>query len=231
MSISCADLKGLRHFKQIRLVAGEKGLYRQISWPFICTTSTISQWLHGGELIFISGAGLDCGEESLLSLMRESVSKGLAGMVMLTGERYIPEIPPSLVELADASCFPLFEMPWDVKLIDVTQEISENIMYRKEQSKKGQRFLEQLLFSADDSRTFEELSGLFGIPQRAFRFIAVAEIQAGTGGRRPGHHQERPLPHPQIVRRGGGAQRPGDGISQHGRLPRARQDRTGRRRA
>ena len=75
MSISCADLKGLRHFKQIRLVAGEKGLYRQISWPFICTTSTISQWLHGGELLFISGAGLDCGEESLLSLMRESVSK------------------------------------------------------------------------------------------------------------------------------------------------------------
>lgn len=179
MSISCADLKGLRHFRQIRLVAGEKGLYRQISWPFICTTSTISQWLHGGELIFISGAGLDCGEESLLSLMRESVSKGLAGMVMLTGERYIPEIPPSLVEPADASCFPLFEMPWDVKLIDVTQEISENIMYRKEQAKKGQRFLEQLLFSADDSRTFEELSGLFGIPQRAFRFIAVAEIQAG----------------------------------------------------
>ena len=106
--------------------------YRQISWPFICTTSTISQWLHGGELIFISGAGLDCGEESLLSLMRESVSKGLAGMVMLIGERYIPEIPPSLVELADASCFPLFEMPWDVKLIDVTQEISENIMNRKE---------------------------------------------------------------------------------------------------
>ena len=137
MSISCADLKGLRHFRQIRLFAGEKGLYRQISWPFICTTSTIFQWLHGGELIFISGAGLDCGEESLLSLMRESVSKGLAGMVMLTGERYIPEIPPSLVELADASCFPLFEMPWDVKLIDVTQEISENIMYRKEQAKKG----------------------------------------------------------------------------------------------
>ena len=93
MSISCADLKGLRHFRQIRLVAGEKGRYRQISWPVICTTSTISQWLHGGELIFISGAGLDCGEESLLSLMRESVSKGLAGMVMLTGERYIPEIP------------------------------------------------------------------------------------------------------------------------------------------
>lgn len=180
MSISCADLSGLKHFKRIRLVAGERGLYRQISWPFICTTSTISQWLHGGELIFISGAGLDCGEESLLSLMRESVSKGLAGMVMLTGERYIPAIPPALVKLAEASCFPLFEMPWDVKLIDVTQEISENIMYRKEQSKKGQRFLEQLLFSADESRSFEELSGLFGIPQHAFRFIAVAEIQAGN---------------------------------------------------
>ena len=137
MSFCCADLFKLKHFKQVRLAAGERGLYRQISWPFICTTPTISQWLHGGELLFISNAGPDTDEADLLALARESVEKALSGMVLLTGGDSIPTVPPALSRLCNEAAFPLFDMPWDIKLVDITQEISEAILYRRAQSKKG----------------------------------------------------------------------------------------------
>ena len=50
MSTCCADLLELKSFQEISLIAGKNGLYRQITWPFICITQTISQWIHGGEL-------------------------------------------------------------------------------------------------------------------------------------------------------------------------------------
>lgn len=176
MSFCCADLFKLKHFKQVRLAAGERGLYRQISWPFICTTPTISQWLHGGELLFISNAGPDTDEADLLALARESFEKALSGMVLLTGGDSIPTVPPALSRLCDEAAFPLFDMPWDIKLVDITQEISEAILYRRAQSKKGQRFIEQLLFSDDDRRSFEELAGFYEVPCRPIRFVTVVDF-------------------------------------------------------
>lgn len=176
MSFCCADCFKLKHFKQVRLAAGEKGLYRQISWPFICTTPTISQWLHGGELLFISNAGPDTDEANLLALARESLDKALAGMVLLTGGDYISAVPDALTRFCDEAAFPLFDMPWDIKLVDITQEISEAILYRRAQSKKGQRFIEQLLFSDDDRRSFEEMAGFYEVPCRPVRFVTVVDL-------------------------------------------------------
>lgn len=176
MSFCCADCFKLKHFKQVRLAAGEKGLYRQISWPFICTTPTISQWLHGGELLFVSNAGLDTDEANLLALARESLDKALAGMVLLTGGDYISAVPDALTRFCDEAAFPLFDMPWDIKLVDITQEISEAILYRRAQSKKGQRFIEQLLFSDDDRRSFEEMAGFYEVPCRPVRFVTVVDL-------------------------------------------------------
>ena len=116
MSFCCADLFKLKHFKQVRLAARERGLYRQISWPFICTTPTISQWLHGGELLFISNAGPDTDEADLLALARESFEKALSGMVLLTGGDYISAVPDALTRFCDEAAFPLFDMPWDSSL-------------------------------------------------------------------------------------------------------------------
>lgn len=176
MSICCVDLLELECFQNIKLIAGKEGLYRGVSWPFICTTSTISQWVYGGELLFITGAGIEPSEENLLLLMQESIEKNLSGMVILSGNGYIHTIPPSLIDLANRLSFPLFEMTWSLKLIDVTQEISQLIMKHRNQSKRHIAFLEQLLFSDSVDQNFEELSMHKDIVFRPLRFIAIIGI-------------------------------------------------------
>lgn len=177
LSISCTDLLELESFQYIKLIAGKEGLYRGVSWPFICTTPTITQWVYGGELLFITGAGIESGEEGLLSLMQEGVEKSLSGMVILKGDEFIPTIPSSLIDLANQLSFPLFEMPWTLKLIDVTQEISQLIMKHQNQSKRRLEFLEKLLFSDSMNQNFDELSMHNDIVPRSLQFITIIGIE------------------------------------------------------
>jgi sugar diacid utilization regulator len=175
MAFCCADLLELKSFREIRLIAGEMGLYRKVTWPFTCYTPNVTQWLYGGELLF--SASKEANETSLLLLMQECIEKGLAGMVILKGGKYIPAIPPSLIELANRSSFPLFEMPWNLKMIDIIKEIAELIVMHCEQSKKHALFLEQLLFSKSQNQSFEDLSMNANITPKPFRFIALVGIQ------------------------------------------------------
>ncbi len=46
--VSCNDLLNLNIFRDIKLVAGESGIYKSISWTYICQTLDFSQWVNGG---------------------------------------------------------------------------------------------------------------------------------------------------------------------------------------
>ena len=50
MNMKCRDLSTLRSFKKIRLIAGSGGLDHIITWVYINQDSSISDWIHGGEL-------------------------------------------------------------------------------------------------------------------------------------------------------------------------------------
>ena len=139
MSVTCQDLLTLKYFERIKLVAGPNGLDRTVTWPYVGQTSTVSQWVHGGELLFITG--IVHSADKLKDLILECIQKKLAGLVILVGNEYINSIPEELLAQADAADFPLFEMPWDVKLIDVTREITDLIMRDKFEIKKSKNFL------------------------------------------------------------------------------------------
>lgn len=149
MAIYCEDLFQLSTFRDARLRAGRRGLGRKITWPYVGTTPSVAQWLHGGELLFLTGIGVPSDTGSLLKLIQECIQKKLSGVVFLLNPDYISEIPKDVIQYADDECLPLFQMPWDIKLIDITQEIIHLMEQVKENSKNIRFFLETLLFSKD----------------------------------------------------------------------------------
>ena len=181
MPTTCLQLLQLRSFERIRLVAGTSGLYRKLSWPHICVMPSISQWLHGGELLFITGSSFETDENTLMMLVHESVQEKLAGIVLLVGGESRLTITDAIRRYADENEFPLFEMPWDLKLVDVIQEISEMIIAQKELGDTKQRFFFELLFSADRSRKYEHLTALYGIPARSHLAVAILHPVPGRG--------------------------------------------------
>ncbi len=135
MSITCKDLLQLKLFKNITLAAGAEGLSHVITWPYVAQTDTISDWVHGGELLFVTGIAHT--ENMLPELLEECIRKKLAGLVILTGSEYISQLPPYIIHRADEARFPVFAMPWEIKLIDVTREITNLIVYDQLERKKS----------------------------------------------------------------------------------------------
>lgn len=123
MALCCRDLLQLKNFSRAKVLAGENGLNREISWPYVRMTESISQWLYGGELIFVIYTDIRKDDNSFLLLIEECIHKKLSGIVILIEDKHINSIPKNVIDKANEENFPIFIMPWDVKLIDITQEI------------------------------------------------------------------------------------------------------------
>lgn len=147
MAISCRMLLDLECFKQINLLGGEDGLDNIITWPYVVHTDTVSQWVYGGELLFITGIGQQNLLEKQKQFMHECVDKKLSGIIFLCGEGYITEIYQEIIELANQLRIPIFEMPWNIKLVDLTKEIANFITFSEFEQRHTSNFLSELLFS------------------------------------------------------------------------------------
>lgn len=146
--VSCNDLLSLNIFKNIRLIAGEKGIYKRVSWPYICQTLDFSEWVNGGELMFLTGMNLELNDDILIKLIHECVKKDISGLVMLTNSEYIKNISQRIIDTCDDVGLPLFDMPWKIKLIDVNKEIANHIMELSSKKNKERDLVFELLFSS-----------------------------------------------------------------------------------
>lgn len=75
--LKCRDLKNLPSLKSIEYVAGEDGI-DIIRCSYVTETKTFSNWVHGQELLIISGITQTEGYD-LLSLIKEGINNKMAG--------------------------------------------------------------------------------------------------------------------------------------------------------
>lgn len=143
--ISCREVVSLSSLTKLNIVAGEAGLNRLVRWVHFIDLPDVLPWVQGGELLIITGIGLQGDTDKLRELVRGIINKKLAGLIINIGP-YIEAIPDDVLALADEACFPLFELPWEVKIIEVTRDICSHIVRKQTEERSIKDFLEQLLF-------------------------------------------------------------------------------------
>ena len=131
MSIIVKDILKLESLKEMELVAGNTGLERSVEWIYVaeCFEDPLEgiQWLQGGELVFITGVGMKGDMSVLINLIKGISEKNGSGLIVNIGP-YIKSIPEEAIKLANELEFPLFTLPWEVKLVEVSREISNAIV-------------------------------------------------------------------------------------------------------
>lgn len=149
MSISVRDIFKLNSLKKINLVAGETGLDRYIEWIYVaeCFENPLEgiKWLQGGEIIFITGVGIKDNVELLLDLIKGISEKNGSGLIVNIGP-YIKVISEEAIKLADKLEVPLFTLPWEVKLVEVSRELSNAIVLSRIEENSLTHFLSNILF-------------------------------------------------------------------------------------
>ncbi len=104
----------------IRLLAGDAGADRAVRWVHISELPDPTPFLSGGELLLTTGMRLP-GEDEQRAFVRRVAGHGLSGLGFGTGLGHAG-VPDPVREEAEALGFPLFEVPYDLPFIAVTEK-------------------------------------------------------------------------------------------------------------
>lgn len=156
MFVTCESILNLPGLERMKVVAGKGGLNRVIRWVHVTEVPDVSNWVKGGELLFITGVAIGNDTELLLKFVKDINIRKLAGLVINIGP-YIEKTPKEVIDFADSVNFPIFELPFEVRLIDITQNISRTIFTEKLEKESMTNFMREIIFE-DVNITEEVLS-------------------------------------------------------------------------
>jgi purine catabolism regulator len=181
----------------VRLLAGQAALDLPVRWVHISELLDPTPWLSGGEVLLTTGMQLDTAARQ-----REFVSRlvdhQLAGLGFGTGFGHA-EVPAPLLEIAAEREFPVFEVPYELPFIAVTEAAFTQLVNEQyavlRRALAAQERLERIVLS---ERGLDALAGalatLLGaavlvfdprgepLVQHAFRRAVSADALAGLRG-------------------------------------------------
>ena len=123
----CKDLYTLSSLSKLKLIAGSNGLHKGIRWVYKAESLSLSQWVHGGELLIISRPVSSEPDFNLAALLKEAIHLNMSGALLLIGPNYVEKISKSVLSLCNENEFPLFAIPWNLPLVDFFEEIGHAI--------------------------------------------------------------------------------------------------------
>jgi purine catabolism regulator len=113
-------VRGLVAEMGLELAAGKDGADAPVRWVHISELPDPTPWLSGGELLLTTGIQLD-GDERQREFVRLLSGRHLAGLGFGTGFDHA-ELPESLLDEARALSFPVFEVPYELPFIALTEK-------------------------------------------------------------------------------------------------------------
>ncbi len=126
---------------KMQCLTGTQGFDSRVSWIHIIENKESALFLHGGELVFCTGSIYN-GEEWLLDYIKKLQKSRASGLVINIGP-FIRSVPKSVAAFCEQRGFPLFLIPWSVRLVDITRYLCQFII---EEETREQQFLQYFLF-------------------------------------------------------------------------------------
>lgn len=126
MPVSTEDILAVPSLA-LRLLAGEENARRPIRWVHASELEDPTPWLKGRELLLTTGVGVGATPAKQRAYIRRLAEAGLAGLgfgIGLSHER----VPRALVAEAERAGFPLFEVPYPVPFIAITEAVFARLL-------------------------------------------------------------------------------------------------------
>ena len=148
--MNCEDLMKMKEIHSgMRLVAGEGGVQRNIRWIYFADcvqclegSVSISELIHGEELVIITNVSLTKDDDVLLSMMDEMYEKNVAAFVINEGQ-----ISDKIIAHCNELQLPLYELSVNLHLIDFSQIVCKVLVEEEGRSNSRERILTSILYS------------------------------------------------------------------------------------
>jgi purine catabolism regulator len=111
----------------LRLVAGEAGVDRPIRWAHVSELDDPTRWLRGGEILLTTGLGLGRAPSAQARFVEQLARAKLAGLGLGLGFAF-DQTPAAVAGAADAAGFPVFEVPFEIPFIAITEALFSRLV-------------------------------------------------------------------------------------------------------
>ncbi len=145
---------------RLSLRAGQNGIHNVISWVYMLEDEFIIPYFHGAELVVTTG--MKCAVDSgwLLGLIRRLRENNVAGLIVNTG-KFIPDLPQDVTDYCDASDFPIFTMPWEIRITDMLQTFCVQIMNEQQDGVIHDRAMRDAIQKRENVTEYRDTLGRF----------------------------------------------------------------------
>ena len=127
MTTTVRETLALESFKGFHVLAGFGGLDREISTTTFIEAPDSWKWIRGGECVLTLAYAFQT-EEQLLALVRELIERQ-ATCIGIKTERYIKQVPQSVLDLADQHKFPIIDIPISVPFAAIIHPVQSLIIH------------------------------------------------------------------------------------------------------
>lgn len=140
----------------MRVIAGKKGMSNIVQWVHSVEDIEVSDFLHGGELIFSTGIA-NKGQEWLLPFVKNLIAKNVSGLVLNIGP-YISGIPAEVISYCNENDFPLMDIPWKTRIVDISRDFCNQIISNERQEETiGDALKNYIFFPGEYEKYFPVL--------------------------------------------------------------------------
>lgn len=126
MAVTVRDILGIPGIA-LRLVAGESEAGMPIRWVHVSELEDPTPWLKGGELLLSTGMGVGATPAKQRAYIKRLSDAGLAGLGFGLGFSH-EKVPRAIVNAAEQAAFPVFEVPYPVPFIAITEAVFTRIL-------------------------------------------------------------------------------------------------------
>ena len=160
---------------EIKLIAGADGEEAYVSWVHIVENEEAAGFLDGGEIVFITGIGIEKNEK-LISLIEYIHDKKAAAIVINLGP-YIAEIPSEVCEYCNKNSFPLYTVPWKMHLAEIIRVMSYTISRDDQRNLSiAAAFKNSILFPKEEELYLVPLSQYGFLPNWTYTACAINDL-------------------------------------------------------
>lgn len=135
---------------KMNLLAGEDGIHNLVSWVHIIEDQEVACFMRGEELVFCAGIQYDS-PEWLLKFVQDLYEAGASALVVNIGP-HIPTVSKEVLEFCNEKKFPLFSIPWETHMVDMTRDYCQRILKSEVREENVVSAFKNLIFHAGNQK-------------------------------------------------------------------------------
>ncbi|GGG15104.1 PucR family transcriptional regulator [Paenibacillus abyssi] len=144
-------------FQQAKLLAGKRGISRNVGWIHILEITSATPFTNKNDLILTTGLGIHQFADERMGYLQQLIAQEAAGLCIELNP-YFPEVPQEMIQLANQHDFPIIVFETPVRFVDITQDVHALLINKQYQILKDmEQFARKLQQMSLDSTNIQNI--------------------------------------------------------------------------